>query len=307
MRRVALCLTIACSGFVASLRADDPKAKPATDENVAKVRKAAEAAEVHGVGIYGPEHYRLGHVKDWPRLAEILRSKKGPAGRVWELFPAETRKLLSDDKLVLDLQAEDRGQNPIRGSVAAELRKLQDNPDFYTEEAFKGLLVKELRELGALGQKRTAYQTAMLNYALLDKTFPGCIPELPANFRTVRVEVLAGADVVLVLSSYDPCRWEVKLREGARVTGVVLCSYHAVEVVGVDAPTVYRAYYKPDGVTVLAGGTKYLYGYDEKDEEFKKLLAGVKEITGKEFTSFRGESRPKPGSEPYTVRPKGGK
>jgi hypothetical protein len=210
--------------------------------------------------------------------------------------------------LVRDLSAPDRGQNPIRGSVAAELRKIQDNPDFYTEKAFKDVpLTKELKDLVALGKKRTAYQTALLNYALLDKALPGCIPELPANFRTIKVDVLAGSDVVLVLSSYERCRWKVSLREGARVTGVVLCGYHAVEVVGVDAPTVYRAYYEPDGVTVFRGGTKYLFGHAEKQEEFKELLAGVKEITGKDFTKFQGEARPGPFSEPYTIRPKGDK
>jgi hypothetical protein len=287
--------------------AADPPAK-AEDKQEAAVRKAAEKAEVHGVGVYGPEHSRLGHVKDWPLLAEILRTKRGPAGRVWELLSDESRKRLSDDALVLNLRAEDRGQNPIRGSVAAELRKIQDNPDFYTAAAFKDVpLTKDLKDLIALGKKRTAYQTALLNYALLDKALPGCIPELPDNFRTIKVDVLAGSDVVLVLSSYERCRWKVSLREGARVTGVVLCGYHAVEVVGVDAPTVYRAYYEPDGVTVFRGGTKYLFGHDEKQEEFKELLAGVKEITGKEFTKFQGEARPGPFSEPYTIRPKGDK
>jgi hypothetical protein len=289
------------------LIADDTPAQPTKDADVvAAVRKAAKTSEVHGLGLYGPTNYRLDDVSDWPKLVTAIRTKSGPGGRVWEMLSKDTQKLVADDKnfeRLNDPNPRISHVNPIKAPVASDLRKMIDNPDFYTKEAFKGIaLTKEMKEAIALGKKRTSLQTAKLNWALLDKAFPGCFPAIPDRFRTARVQVFAGKDVVLVLSSNENCRWEVTLREGAKVTGILLCGYHAQEVAGVDAPTVYRCYYGPDGVT-LAYPNGYFYGYDKKKDTFPDFLKSVKNITGKDFTSFECYNRPQPGDESFTIRP----
>lgn len=316
---IGLVLASCALTFVPRCSAEPPEpAKP--DAAVSKLRKASETAEVHGIGVNEPRHNRLEDLRDWPNFVKLVRTKNGPAGRVWELLPAHAQKRLSDDKLVERLNDAPKARDidgalgAMKGGIASDLRKMIDNPDFYTEGAFKGMqLPKELKDAIALGRKRTALQTARLNWALLDVAFPNCLPELPDRFRTVRVQVVAGADVVLVLSSCERCRWEITLREGAKVTGILLCGYHALEVSGVDVPVVYRAYYGPDGVS-LAHPHGYFYAppksgnrkFNEDEEEHsKKFLAGVKENTGKELTSFQSEYRPGPDSEPYVIRPVG--
>ncbi len=268
------------------------------------VRKAAERAEVHGIGLYGPMAYRLEDVRNWPALVAEIRTKKGPGGRVWSLLGDDTRKWLEDEKLVNALGDPTKPVNSIKGAVASDLRKIINDPNFYRKEEFKGIaLTKEMNEAIELGNKRTAYQTAKLNWALIDLAFPGCFPAIPDRFRTVRVQVVGGSDVVLVLSSYERCRWEITLREGARVTGVVLCGYHAQEIVGVDAPTLYRAYHGPDGVSV-AHLEDFVYGYNKQHEAFPGFLKAVKSITGKVFTKLECANRPKAGDEPFTIHPK---
>ncbi len=299
-------LLLWCVGLASTLThgADTPRTAP---DPVPAVGKAAETAEIHGVGLSEPLYHRLEDVNDWPKLITAVRTKKGAGGRVWDLLSKETQQHVADDKNVEKLSHPDptvSRSSPIKGPVAADLRKMINNPDFYTEEAFKTVqLTKEMKEAIALGKKRTALQTAKLNWALLDKAFPDCFPEIPERFRTVRVQVVAGKNVILVLSCYNPCRWEITLREGAKVTGVVLCGYHAQELTGVDAPTVYRCYYGPDGVTVLHP-KDYFYSYDETKDTFKDFVKSVKAITGKEFTSFQGKHSPKPGDEPFTIFPK---
>jgi hypothetical protein len=295
---------------VAGASLAEPTAPEKTDADiVAKVRKAAETAEVHGIGLGQPMHHRLEDLKDWPGFVATLREqreKKGPAGRVWEFLSKETQKKVLDDKnvaLLNDPNPSTSVQSTIKASVASDLRKMIDNPDFYTAEAFKDIpLAKEFKDLVALGKKRTVFQTTALNWTLLRKAFPDNVPEIPERFRTVRVQVLSGKDVVLVLSCYRECRWEVTLREGAKVTGIVLCGYHSQEVVGVNAPMIYRCYYGPDGVTV-PNKEDYFYGYDEKAFAFKKFLASVKGITGKDFTKFTGKNHPVAGDEPFIVFP----
>ncbi len=292
--------------MLVSLSAADPE-PPKKDDSVEQVRKAAETAEVHGIGLNEPLHYQLDGIMELPALIALLRAKdkKGSVARVWEMLSKETQKKVLDDKYFGELGK--RGSQPaalLQWGVEADLRGIVDKrPDFYTEEAFKTvLLTKEMKDLIALGKKRTAMQNAKLNWELLRKTFPDHIPEMPERFRTARVQVLGGKDVVLVLSCSNRCRWEVTLKEGAKVTGVLLCGNGTQEIVGVDAPTVYRCFYGPDGVT-LSHPNDYFYGFDEKRETFKDFVKKVKNITGKDFTSFQGKYRPEPGDEPYTIRP----
>ncbi|HJZ54690.1 MAG TPA: hypothetical protein VKE74_07005, partial [Gemmataceae bacterium] len=78
-----------------------------------------------------------------------------------------------------------------------------------------------------------------------------------------------------------------------------LGGYDAQEIVGVDAPVVYRAYYTPDGKYGNPAG--WFSAHDMKDSAFDVLTARVKELTGREFASFQGKYA---GSkEPFVVTP----
>jgi hypothetical protein len=250
-----IALLAAATALLALPCGAEPPAPKQPDEAVAKVRKAAEQAEVHGVGLYRPavSHVGKDDVTDWPKFAQALRSRKGPGGRIHELLDKESQGLLADDKVVARLGdrlvAVPTEVLSLKSFVVNQLTRILDRPDFYMEEAFKGVaLSKELKDAIVLGEKRTPFQTAYMNRRLLDAAFPDVIAETPARFRTVRVEVVGGKDVVLVLSSSEMCRWEVKLHEGAKVTGVLLCGYYPQEVAGVsDVPIVYRTLFPSDG------------------------------------------------------------
>jgi hypothetical protein len=298
--------------YIAVSKQQDPKSQP---DPTTAVRKAAETAEVHAVGIYQPAIHRISRqdLKDLPGFVASLRERKGPAGRVWELLPETVRKLASADDIVANMQALERipVQHPdpaalqLSARLPSELGKLLNRSDFYTEDAFKGVkLGKEVQELVALGEKRSAHQTARLNWGLLHAAFPTHVVEVPSRLRTARLEVREGKDVILVLSSYEECRWEVKVRPGANVTGVVLCGYDAQEVTGVGtAPVVYRAYYDPDGKRRDPSGGKWFHGYDEKQQTWQRFLEGIKEVTGKELHSAQTTGESKLESEPFIIRP----
>jgi hypothetical protein len=250
-------------------------------------------------------------IGEFPALVRSLRSqeKKPAVERVWEMLSNETKTRVLDEKVFEELGQDSAEAAKLMIGIQGDFTGILGRSDFFREQAFKAfLLTNEQKELVGLGKKRTAHQTAKLNWALLEKTFPSSIPEMPKQFRTIRVNVVRGKEVVLVLSSYEACLWDVKLLEGARVAGVILCGRRVQEVRGVDAPVLYRALYGPDGV-IEANREKYLYAYQEGSDQYKSLAAAVKEITGKEFTSFRfakekASHRPEPGEEPFTVFPK---
>jgi hypothetical protein len=246
-------------------------------------------------------------VKDWSRLVVALRKREGPGSRVHATLPEEAQKLVADDDLLATLANPPLGvptpkrETVLKAALTDTLNKTLDRPDFYNEEAFKGIaLDKSFKEMIDLGAKRTVHQTARMNWDLLAAAFPKSIPPLPPGFRTVRVEVQEGESVVLVLSSYGNCRWEVDVKRGGKVTGVLLCGSEAQEVAGVgDAPVVYRCYYSPEGEELPTA--KHFYGFDPKEKTWKAFVEGVKEITGKDFATFQGGPRSK--SETFIIRP----
>ena len=195
-------------------------------------------------------------VFDWVKLVDALRSGKGPgppdAGLIWK----PRRDLIDDDNLVAKLADGGKGfdVSKLKFAVWVGLGEILDRPDFYDETAFKGVaLSKERKEL--LAAKRTPAQTIWMNRALLSTAFPDTIAPPPpaADYHVTRVKVKAGQDVVLVLSSYDPCRWVVEVEKGGRVAGIVLSGHHPQEVVGVEVPVIYRAFYGPDGKETKKG------------------------------------------------------
>jgi hypothetical protein len=293
--------------------ADDP---PGDLESVKAFRKAAETAELHGVAVSHPAIYSFRHerVTDWPKLVEALRAPKGPVKHVWDSLPEGTQKMVLADGIVADLPARFPPGRVVelKGYVASAFNNLLGWTDFYQEEAFKGVvLADEFTRLVKLGKKRTAWQTAWLNWGLLHAAFPDAVPEIPTRFGTVRVEVRPGKDVALVLSCSDTCHWEVDVKPGGKVTGVILCGEGAQEVVVLDnpveAPVVYRASYSPEGTPRDKPGDKYFNGYvpprpipGVKSDRRKKFEEGMKEITPKGFDSFQQG----PKEEPYVIRPR---
>jgi hypothetical protein len=121
-------------------------------------------------------------------------------------------------------------------------------PKFDDAKAFADVkLPKAVKELVELGDKRTLFQTQRLNRELLDVLFPDCIAATPRDFQTTSVTVRAGKPVVLVLTSYQQCRWSVTVERGAKVAAVFLFGNSAQELEGTEAPVDYGAWELPNG------------------------------------------------------------
>jgi hypothetical protein len=283
------------------LQAEEPKKVPKEDaEVVAAVRKAAVNAEIHGIGIGQPVEQGFGweDVKNWPRFVELLRKREGPAGRIWALLPKERQDVVSDDTVVSQLGGRDPLPAPVRGlrsDTAHEISKMLKRPDFYEEKAFKDVpLDKSLNDMLALGQKRTYIQTLRMNRELLATAFPNVVSPVPANYHIVRVLVKAGKPVVLVLTAYTACQWQVEVEEGGAVVGIVLGGGEAQEVASIKVPVVYRA--GVDEYFKHRKGDVIWTSRDRNDKSFIQLEDRVKKITGKTFADFQGKSEtPKEG------------
>lgn len=289
----------------AALQADEPQPVPLEEAKILDaVRKAAKDAEVHGIGISCSDAHGFGSsdVTNWPKFAELLRRKEGPAGRIWELLPKKVQDQVSDDKAVAGLGVRNLPPEARRlmSDVEDGIRKMLVRPDFYTEKAFKDVpLDKNLKDTIALGEKRTHLQTLRLNRVLLATAFPDHIAPVPVNYHLVPVLVKAGKPVILVLTSYKACHWQVELEEGAEVVGIILGGTEPQEVAGVKAPVVYRAGRAPDWKD--RKGDVIWTCHNANDKSFAQLEAGVKKITGKTFTDFQGKNTaPKDG---FVVKP----
>lgn len=294
-----ICTACVCVTVFGS--ADD--AKPQLSE--VEFRKLVATAEVHGVGVYKPakSHVELADVADWTKLAEDLQSQAGPNSRIRSLLREETEDRLANKKLVAKL-SEPRGRSEevalLRSNLVSDLSKALGRVDLYDESAFKNApLSKSARTVAELGEKRTALDTEILNRYLLSIALPNGLQPPPPHFRKVRVRLMPGADTVLVLSSYELCRWEVEVEKDAKLVGVVLCGYHYQELRGVKVPVLSRFRNGPDDKKVVR--LQSLEGWDQKRLEFRDFEKGIKELVGKDMNSFQGENEPK--EEPVVVRP----
>lgn len=202
----------------------------------------------------------------------------------------------------------------MRSDFVGAIEEILDESELFDAEEFAGVaLDDETKRLVGLGKKRTAHELSVMNWRLLAATFPGLFPDVPAGFRTIRVQVRDDKNVVLVLSCSMACHWQVDVKPGCKVTGVVLCGGRAQEVEffenPVDAPVVYRSAHDPYGARRLKPGDEYFDGHelrgrpDKKFEVREKFEAGIKKLTGKcEFVSMQRETMPK--KEPYIIPPK---
>jgi hypothetical protein len=185
--------------------------------------------------------------------------------------------------------------------LSVDLSQAIQDKVFYDKDVFaKVELTKSLKELVALGDKRTVFQTERMNREILSLLFSDFLAETPTDYHTVHVTVKAGKPVVLVFSAYHQTRWNVTVEKGATVAGVVLFGNFAQELTGTDAPVSYRAGILPNGKRGPTAG--FSASKEEKDEpSYRRMKAEVKEITGKEFTSFQGKYQSS--VEPFVVRP----
>lgn len=80
--------------------------------------------------------------------------------------------------------------------------------------------------------------------------------------------------IVLVLSSYEPVNWILQLQPGAKVSNVLLSSYHSSQAFGAKDARI-------DSI-----GTQHAYKRGSPD--FEALDAQVRSLTGKRIGSFQG-------------------
>lgn len=261
--------------------------------------------EVHAVATYEPEFSGLSHkeITDWQGLVKVLRTKDNPAARIRKLLPKLADEALTEDVemgRVGDLKNLATLRAVVEHRLSVTIGQAMQKEVFYDADAFaKVELPKSVKELVALGDKRTTFQTQRMNRDLLALACPKCVAPTPDDFQTVRVTVKPGKPVVLVTSSYSQCRWVVTVEKGAKVVGVVQIGNFAQDVTGTDAPVVYAAGRLPNG---KKGPTSGFSAHEENDGiDFNRVKATVKQITGKEFTTFQGKYQS--GKDPFVVTP----
>ncbi|MDQ8020480.1 MAG: hypothetical protein REI94_01475 [Moraxellaceae bacterium] len=80
--------------------------------------------------------------------------------------------------------------------------------------------------------------------------------------------------IILVLSSYEPVRWNISYEPGAQVSAVLLSGYHASQVNGAGAARV-----------ISSGGA---YAYKQGSSEYNELNRNTMRWTGKGIDLFQG-------------------
>lgn len=267
--------------------------------------RASTDAEVHFVGIYQPLRFGVQpddtDIKDWPQLLASLNGGKPAVTRFCRSFSEQTKKLLVNDAALQAIV-----ENKVNGTtvllktgVAHGLSDALIRNDIYDEASFKGIKLSETDRKSAMDlSKATLRETLRVNRGLLSSAFPDSITGPPELYHSVRVTVGSGKPVILVLASYHSTSWEVVVKDGGSVKGIVLCGYDPQEALGVDCPILERTYKarkreRPD--------REFLYCYEKKGESFEKLAKEVLRITGKDFQSFQGKNTPTKGG--FVVTP----
>lgn len=230
----------------------------ADDNPFAKVPKDAE---VHVVTIREPFYKCVtkSEILDWQKLATNLCADSPLARHLRKCGSGDIGENLADElqQLNLGLQERKAAETILRARLSAETYLMISRPKFYDAKAFADVkLPKAVKELVELGDKRTLFQTKRLNRELLDVLFPDCIAATPRDFQTTSATVKAGKPVVLVLCSYQQCRWSVTVEKGATVAAVFLFGNSAQELEGTEAPVYYGAWELPNG---MASGRENLW------------------------------------------------
>lgn len=301
MAHILLVLTGLLPFFPPPGPAAAPRAEP--DKALEEVRRAAEKATVHAIGIYSPARCGIEpeEIEDWPGLVKTLRAREGAVAAVWRGLDEIAQKTLSRDDVLADLTSGKLSKSiPITADIHWGLGQSLSNPDLFAEADLKGWnLDEDLMKLVRAGRGRGQVQTHRLNRTLLYRVLGGHVPKMPDDFLTVKVRVRSGGPVVLALSSCVQCRWVVSVDKGGAVAGVLLCGHGTQELVGVAAPTAYRARYDPRGNTrpeeeVICWETK-------QDGAFRKAVSG---LLGKDLETLWTRHTPPTGETLDVVPPR---
>lgn len=262
-------------------------------------------AEIHLVAVSEPLFPGLSEeeVTNGLGLVKQLREKEGEATHIRKLLWKVADEVLTDE--VAAGRIEDwpvaRVNRFVKHRLSVAFSQTLRTKSLFDKDAFaKAELPPAVAELVKLGDKRTTFQTQRLNRELLTLVFPNCIAQVPDDFQTVYVTVKPGKPVVLVTSSSYQARWKVTVEKGATVAGVIQFGNTAQEVVGVDAPIIYRAAVRPDGTKGPTNGFN-AFKQDDNEPSYKRIKAEVKEYTGQDFTSFQGKYQAT--KEPFVVKP----
>jgi beta-lactamase regulating signal transducer with metallopeptidase domain/predicted esterase len=110
------------------------------------------------------------------------------------------------------------------------------------------------------------------------------------------VDVLVHATakpVVLVLTSYYPAVWNVKLAPGARIKTVILGSRSPQEVDGLSAKVPVH-YFCPEPSSFFEGRAspheeKIFYAFEWNTLEYRRMLEKLNDLTGRLVATFQGE------------------
>jgi hypothetical protein len=297
MRAIRPFLTVLLLCAVGGLApACDEKSPKTKAEKLPRLEKLPADAEVHAVTISRPLHYgvKAEEITDYRGLVQALRAKDGLGAHIRKMLPAADRFLTDQAEMGLGVAGDARNarvaEREVTWFLARDLGQALERKVLYDKEAFaKVELPKAVKELVALGDKRTTFQTQRLNRELLALAFPKHIPPTPDDFQTAHVTVKPGKPVVLVLSSSRQCHWKVNVEKGVTLEGVILCGGGAQEVTGVDAPVIYRATTLPNGKRSPVG----IGGFHKQEGiDYERVAKAVKEMTGRGFTTVQTASEP---------------
>ena len=104
---------------------------------------------------------------------------------------------------------------------------------------------------------------------------------------TVTVDIQRNADIVLVMSSYEPVEWQLTTSGGANVQEILLNGYHSQTVTGAGSiPTSTRSYDQTG--TNFGASCGYSWPYAGGGCDTNQLITGLQFHTGLTTTEFAG-------------------
>lgn len=274
------------------------------------------ASGVHVVALYeaSPKaHFRgldsPAHRVDWEALGAALvahrdRPAPNPGKRIWLGLSEEAQEIAQDESLCQRMNAEverlrwrggDKDAEASRASLrlGISLTTVVERRDFYQARAFDGLeLDEEVQQLLDRRKELSPLELVMLNWRLFEAVFPEAVQPMEFDLAraTVPVRVVATEKpITLVLCSHESILWDLQLDEGANIERVIVSGYRFQGVKGTDAPVTYRMY---DRFVTEAREGDYFFAYKADDEEeYAKVVEGVRDLTGKEIATFQGRYR----------------
>lgn len=133
---------------------------------------------------------------------------------------------------------------------------------------------------------------------------PRVAPRFPNSLR-VQVQTTNKRPVILVLSAYEPVRWEINAPSGA-VAQVIVSGYHKQTVLGLPKGTPVRSLVYEDKneeyfIAFRDPKAADLTPEDraEAQQAYEQMTKKVKELSGQELKFFRGRY----GADRVTIRP----